>query len=85
MEISFKEMMESDGYSKQRIIVNNEVNYGGREYFPDRRVFKHLPSEISELEDKKKKWRKKMRERWGPSWTKRSASRKHGEFHNRMN
>jgi len=86
-EISFNEIMNSEAYSMQKTIINNEINCGDpkKEYFPDRKVFEKLTLEPEMLKDAKKKWRKQMKERWGDTWTKRSASRKYGEFHNRMN
>lgn len=87
MEISIKQIMSSEAYELNKIIIKNETNYGDptKNYFPDRTVFQHLTLEPEQIKDAKQKWRKGMRERWGTTWTKRSASKKYGEFHNRMN
>lgn len=93
-EISFKQIMESEAYSAQKTIIQNEINWGDRNksYFverdlkkPNAKEFERLVSEEEPLANLKKKWKEGCRRKWGETWTKRSASRKHGEFHNRMN
>lgn len=93
-EISFRDILESEAYSKQKTILSNEVNFGDKNSkyfverdhkFPHAKEFKHQVAEIEKLVQMKKEWKEKMRKRWGDTWTKRKASRKYGEFHNRMN
>lgn len=82
-----REMMESSSYNVQTAIINREVNFGDPfdEYIPDYMVFVKSPEERVLADNLKARWRINMRKKWGESWTKHSASRKHGEFHNRMN
>lgn len=94
VEMSFKSILESEAYSKQKTLVQNELNAGDKEgrYFvtrdfkaPHAKEFKHQVAELEKLAEMKKAWKKRMIERWGSTWSKRTASRKYGEFHNRMN
>lgn len=87
MEITFKELLESDAYETQKGIIAREINWGDPKdaYIPYQIVFKHTIPEKPLLRNLQKKWREQMRAKWGKSWSKRNASRKCGEFHHRMN
>lgn len=87
MELNIKQIMESEAYERNKIIINNEINYGDptKNYLPNRKEFEHLILEPDQTREAKKKWRNQCIQHWGTTWTKRSASRRHGEFHNRMN
>lgn len=93
-EMSFKSILESEAYSKQKTLVQNELNAGDKEgrYFvardfkaPHAKEFKHQVAELEKIPDMKKQWKEACRKKWGETWSKRTASRKYGEFHNRMN
>lgn len=87
MEISFKEILESEAYEWQKQQLANEINWGDPqdEYIPKKNVFEHTVAELPLLRKFRKQWREKMRDKWGPTWSKRNASHPWGEFNNRMN
>ena len=60
MEITFKELLESEAYEHQKEILAREINWGdpNDDYIPHITVFKHTVAEKPLLRKMKKKWRK---------------------------
>lgn len=77
MEITVRQLIETEAYNIQKAIIQREVNFGDpkREYFADQRVFKKSKEEIVLLANLKHKWLKEMRRKY-PDFVKRKSTKK---------
>lgn len=75
MEITVREILESDDYQTQKDIVQRAINWGAKEYRVDQRVFKKDDNEKDRLKYLKTKWLAKMRKEY-PDFTKKNGGKK---------
>ena len=70
-----REILESSDYQDIKSSLQRDINWGGKEYFVDQRVFKKDDNEKDRLKYLKGKWLKKMRAEY-PDFTKRTGGKK---------
>lgn len=75
MELTARQIIESDAYPVQKAIISREINWGAKEYRVDQREFKKVGEEKDRLKYLKKKWLKMMRETY-PDFTRKSGGKK---------
>lgn len=75
MEITVKQILESDDYSTQKAIVSRAINWGAQEYKVDQKIFKKDDNEKDRLKYLKTKWLKQMRNEY-PDFTKKNGGKK---------
>lgn len=75
MEITVKEILESNEYQVQRGIIQREVNWGALEYAVNQKVFKKTDNEKDRLKYLKRKWLSNMRKKF-TDFTRKSAGKK---------
>lgn len=75
MELTAKEILESQVYQIQKAIIHREIHWGASDYIVDQRYFKKSDEEKALLANMRAKWLKNMRAQY-PNFTKRNGSKK---------
>lgn len=90
-EPTFREILESNSYKEQKALIQREINslkVIDKDFAPPRfadlrrvlsvnyKIFKKPKEEKLLTKPMKLKWRDEQRRKFGPSWTKRKATKK---------
>lgn len=75
MDLTHRQIMESDAYPIQKAIISREINWGAKEYKVDQKEFKKIGEEKDRLKYLKKKWLKIMRDKY-PDFTRKTGGKK---------